>query len=182
MFVKIHARAYRFTFPFLNELWLTTWEGEKNEEIEECELENVNHHSAQGHLRWRITGRWPFDTTRIRWAFELVIVLYIARLCCALTCGAVTVYLNWIDDWPVVVRGRGWQRKCRQVSTKKICSPQRKDPEKMIENSGLSIWLDYSTSDMRVGSQASQSSLKEKDGQIYILHLGGESGRQSLPC
>ena len=30
--------------------WFTTWEGEENKKVEECELENINHHSAKGHL------------------------------------------------------------------------------------------------------------------------------------
>ena len=40
-------------------------------------------------------------------------------------------FLNWQNDnLPEVVPGRGWRRKCRQASKKKICLQRQKDPAK----------------------------------------------------
>ena len=37
-------------FSNLKVWWFTTWEGEENKKVEEGEFENINHHSAKGHL------------------------------------------------------------------------------------------------------------------------------------
>ena len=113
--------------PFFNWKlrWFTAWEGEEDKKVEESEFENINHHSAEGHLR-----QGDFSST-----------------------DKTTIYLKWSQ---VGVDGENVDKLQRR---KYVCSG-KKTLQSLSDKAKLDELDQIVTSDMRVGSQASQSSLR----------------------
>ena len=144
--------------------WFTTWEGEENKKVEECELENINHHSAKGHLIMIHLTQGLDEIDRLSWTGLMIDLKW----------SKVGVHRKDVDK----LQGRKYV--CRSEKTlKSMSEPTWKChyiPKYVIICAFLfqnNLIGSTATSDMRVGSQASQSSLDQKSYQLHPRYITG---------